>query len=60
MQKIILKKEESIEQLKEKLRLVSKRSKGLDAKKYSGIIKVNEDPMEYQKRIRAEWDESAS
>lgn len=60
MGKIILKKEESIAEMKEKLRSVSKKSKGLDAKKYSGIIKVKEDPIEYQKRVRAEWDETAS
>lgn len=60
MKKIILKKEESIAEMKKKLRSVSKKSKGLDAKKYSGIIKVNEDPVQYQKRIRAEWDEVSS
>tara|TARA_R100000908_G_scaffold57451_1_gene33279 strand:- start:34436 stop:34558 length:123 start_codon:yes stop_codon:yes gene_type:complete len=26
----------------------------LDARKYSGILQVNEDPLAYQKRIREE------
>jgi hypothetical protein len=30
--------------------------KSLDAKKYSGIIKLEEDPIEIQKRLRNEWE----
>ncbi|MBV6441370.1 MAG: hypothetical protein EPGJADBJ_03054 [Saprospiraceae bacterium] len=30
--------------------------KRLQAKKYSGAIKLREDPLKYQKRIRDEWN----
>jgi hypothetical protein len=30
--------------------------KKLDAKRYLGKVKWNEDPLEYQKRLRNEWD----
>jgi hypothetical protein len=29
--------------------------KKLDAKKYLGKVKWDEDPLEYQKRLRNEW-----
>lgn len=60
MTKIVLKKEESLEEQKRKLHALQKKSKGLDAKRYSGIINLKEDPLKYQKRIRKEWDESSS
>lgn len=60
MSKITLKKEESVEVQKEKIYSLKSKNKGLDAKKYSGILQVNEDPLEYQKRIRKEWDETSS
>ena len=28
----------------------------LPAVKHSGVIKLREDPLQYQKRIRDEWD----
>lgn len=55
MPKIVLKKDESVKEQREKLNSLKTISKGLDAKKYSGILQVNEDPLKYQKRIRAEW-----
>jgi hypothetical protein len=27
-----------------------------DLKKYAGILKTSIDPLEYQKKIRSEWD----
>jgi len=27
----------------------------VDLNKYAGTVKLKEDPMEYQKRVRAEW-----
>jgi hypothetical protein len=30
--------------------------KTFDAKKFAGKIKWDEDPVQYQKRIRNEWD----
>ena len=29
--------------------------KGLDAKKYCGILKIEDDPLKIQKRLRDEW-----
>lgn len=28
----------------------------LNAFKYCGVLKLREDPIEFQKRIRSEWD----
>jgi hypothetical protein len=41
----------SIQQLLEKL----KSRKGLDAKKYCGVIKLKENPLTIQKKVRDEW-----
>ncbi len=30
-------------------------SKRLDAKRFSGVLNLNEDPVEIQKRLRDEW-----
>ncbi len=30
--------------------------KGLDAKKYCGKLKIKEDPLKIQKRLRNEWE----
>ena len=30
--------------------------KKLDAKKYCGVIKLREDPLAIQKKLRDEWD----
>ena len=32
-----------------------KTKKGLDTKKYSGVLKLKEDPMQIQKQLRNEW-----
>lgn len=57
MAKVInLNKDENIEQLKEKLYGVQQERHGLDAGKYSGVLKIKEDPIAYQKRIRNEWN----
>ena len=36
--------------------LKPKRKKGFDAKKYAGKVQWNEDPLEFQKKLRNEWD----
>jgi hypothetical protein len=33
-----------------------KQTKKLDAKRYLGKVKWNEDALEYQKKLRNEWD----
>jgi len=30
--------------------------KGVDTHKYCGVIKLKEDPLEIQKRLRDEWE----
>lgn len=32
-----------------------RKRKGVDANKYCGILKLEEDPLEIQKRLRDEW-----
>lgn len=57
MAKVIkLKKDETVEELKAKLQNAQENMKGIDTKKYTGVIKLKEDPVKYQKKIRNEWD----
>jgi len=44
-----------IEKILEKLKR-KKASEGIDAYKYCGIIELHEDPVEYQRKVRNEWD----
>lgn len=37
------------------LGLRGKEKKSTDLSRYSGVIKLTEDPLEYQERIRSEW-----
>lgn len=51
---LVLKKgtsKKEIETLNKKI----KSKNHLDLKKYSGIIKLNEDPLKIQKKMRDEW-----
>ena len=52
---LVLKGNKDIKKLKEILadRQVKK---GFDAKKFCGILKVEEDALAIQKRLRDEWD----
>jgi len=36
--------------------LYSAPKKGFDASKYCGILKIEEDPLTIQKRLRDEWE----
>jgi hypothetical protein len=42
----------AIKQLVDKVQI----KKGLDAKKYSGLIKLKENPLTIQKSMRDEWE----
>ena len=44
-----------IDLINEKLSQLSTRKK-LDAKKYCGVIKLKEDPLVIQKKLRDEWE----
>lgn len=51
---LILKKgasKKEIDDISEKLKV----SKGVDTKKYCGIIKIKEEPLAIQKKMRDEW-----
>jgi hypothetical protein len=52
---LVLKKgasKKEMDSIAEKLRTV----KGVDTKKYSGTIKLREDPLAIQKKMRDEWE----
>ncbi len=54
---LILKKgasEEEMQLIKKKLQKKSRKA-GVDIKKYSGTIKLKEDPLKIQKKLRDEW-----
>ncbi len=51
---IILKKGQHLEEILPQN--PSKGSKRLNAKKYVGVLKLKEDPLEIQKRMRDEWE----
>jgi len=52
----ILKSGLPIEELKKQFEKASeKKVKGIDTSKYSGTIKTKIDPLEYQKKMRDEW-----
>lgn len=36
-------------------KLGGSKKKGFDANKFCGVVKLNEDPMGIQKRLRDEW-----
>ena len=44
----------NIRQLLDRLRKEDK-SRGVDAKKYCGVLSLNMDPLEIQKALRNEW-----
>jgi hypothetical protein len=54
---LVLKKgasEAEMQLIKKKLQKKSRKG-GIDLKKYSGTIKLKEDPLEIQKKLRDEW-----
>ena len=51
---VVIKKGMKRKEIEKLLSKLPKR-KGLDAKKYSGILKSRIDPLEYQRQMRNEW-----
>lgn len=47
-------KKDSINKLLDRLSIKSRR--GVDTKKYSGIITLKKDPLQIQKELRNEWE----
>jgi hypothetical protein len=58
MEALTIKSGQSKKSIKSLLKAwVSKREeKGLDAKKFSGVIKLKKDPLSIQKKLRDEWN----
>lgn len=53
---IVLKRKSSIEQLKAQLEKVGSRAvKGVDTRKYNGILSSGPDGLKHQKSMRDEW-----
>ena len=46
---------EEIEKVNKLLNQLSSKKK-LDAKRFCGVIKLKEDPLEIQRRLRDEWE----
>lgn len=54
MKTITIKKTERKKTYQKKLQKI--KAPGLDTKKYSGKLKILEDPLETQKRLRDDWE----
>jgi hypothetical protein len=53
---IILKKGTSREEIDAQIKVAQSAKPKHNFKKYVGVLKLKEDPMEIQKRMRDEWD----
>jgi len=54
---ITIRKNEDIQEIRNRILHGVRNAKALSVKKYSGRLKLKEEPLVYQKRIRKEWDE---
>lgn len=52
---VVIKKGSSKETIKRLLKKLSKKQKGFDPKKHAGFLKLDESPVEVQRRLRDEW-----
>ncbi|MEX0661401.1 MAG: hypothetical protein WEA58_08235 [Balneolaceae bacterium] len=60
MSTIHISKKDSIEEVRKKLNMADKsKKKGFDAKSFCGVLSHRLDPLDYQKSIRDEWNESS-
>jgi uncharacterized membrane-anchored protein len=60
MRSVTIKKSESTEESLKKIQYQLKNAKkSFNASKYCGILEKRVDPVDYQKKIRSEWDESS-
>lgn len=49
-----------IEAIERKLYRERRASTGFNAKKYNGVLKLKEDPLSIQKKLRDEWERDFS
>jgi len=54
---ITIRKDEDILEIRKRIMRGVGNTKALSVKKYSGRLKLKEEPLVYQKRVRKEWDE---
>jgi hypothetical protein len=52
----IIKKGQEIESIKDALKKVVPKKKNNDILKFAGTLKINIDPLEWQKNMRNEWE----
>jgi hypothetical protein len=57
MGSISIRRDEDILQIRNRIQRNFKNVKALRAKQYIGKLKLKEDPLSYQKRVRKEWNE---
>jgi len=53
----IIHKGEDVKELQSKLAQAQRATKSLRADKHCGVLKLVKEPLQFQKEIRAEWDE---
>jgi len=51
-----IKKGSTLTKIKQVLRHYPGKVKYIDLLKYCGIIKLSQDPLQYQKKVRHEWE----
>ncbi|GBD97999.1 hypothetical protein BMS3Abin07_00006 [bacterium BMS3Abin07] len=54
---ITIKKSDDITKIRRKIQRSLKSVKTLNASKYIGKLKLKEEPLSYQRRVRKEWNE---
>jgi hypothetical protein len=57
MGSITIKKSDDIIKIRKKMQKNLKSVKAFNAYKYIGKLRLKEDPLAYQKRVRKEWNE---
>ena len=57
MGSISIRRDEDILQIRNRIQRNLKNVKAFRAKQYIGKLKLKEDPLSYQKRVRKEWNE---
>ena len=53
---VVIKKGMSKGQISARLKKLTSKDKGFPAHKFTGKLKINEDPLVLQKRLRDEWN----
>jgi len=56
---VVIKKGESKESIQKKLNKLKGKGKKFPARKFLGILKIDEDPVKIQRRLRDEWKNRA-